>query len=163
MITTTQELPAKALQQGAVKDGVAKNRVPLPSPSPQPPPRIGEGAGVCPPSKYRTAVISKVEENDGMATERKDPREFVEREDSIRGRIVQRTAGRIQRLEVEVIDDMVVIRGCVPSYYLKQLALHGVLDAIGSMSETRIELNIEVCGPSELKSEAPDRVTWLEW
>jgi hypothetical protein len=34
-------------------------------------------------------------------------------------------------LEVEVNDDAVIIRGCAPCYYVKQLALLGALDVLG--------------------------------
>ena len=63
---------------------------------------------------------------------------------TIKQRIVQRTGGRIQMLEVEVIGRRVVVSGCAPSYYLKQLALVGVLDVLGSDDSTQIELNVEV-------------------
>ena len=71
-------------------------------------------------------------------------------EQPIKYRIVQRTARRIQRLEVEVIDKRIVIRGRAPSYYLKQLALQGVLDVLDSEGATSIEINVEVlASPSE--------------
>jgi hypothetical protein len=72
----------------------------------------------------------------------------AEREMTIKNRIVQRAGGRIQKLEAEVVGNCVVIRGCAPSYYLKQLAIQGVLDALGSGSAMPIELNIEVVGSS---------------
>ena len=49
-------------------------------------------------------------------------------------------------LEVEMLNDLVVVRGCVPSYYIKQLALQGVLDVIGSARATGVELNLQVIG-----------------
>ena len=68
-------------------------------------------------------------------------------EDAIKRHIERRTGGRIQGLDVELIDDCVVISGAVPCYYLKQLVLQCVLDQIGSGSATRIELNVQVvCG-----------------
>jgi hypothetical protein len=65
---------------------------------------------------------------------------------AIKHQIVQRTGGRIQMLEVEMLDDAVVIRGCAPCYYIKQLALQGVLDVIGSLRTSRVELNVQVPG-----------------
>jgi len=65
-------------------------------------------------------------------------------EQAIVRQILHRTGGRIQRLEVEVAGDAVIIRGRTPSYYLKQLALQGVLDRLGSAGQMRIELNVEV-------------------
>jgi hypothetical protein len=76
-------------------------------------------------------------------------------EQDIMQRIVQRTGGRIQMLEVETIDSRVVIRGRAPCYHLKQLALQGVLDVLGSGGAIGIELTIEVAAsPSKLEAEA---------
>jgi hypothetical protein len=87
-----------------------------------------------------------------MLTEQVDRPGSLERQQTIKHRIVHRTGGRIRMLEVEVIADKVVIRGCAPCYYLKQLALQGVFEVLGSAGATRIELNVEVVSPS--KSEA---------
>ena len=65
---------------------------------------------------------------------------------AIMRQIVHRTGGRIHMLEVEMLDDTVVIRGCAPCYYVKQLALQGVLDVIGSLRTSRVELNVQVPG-----------------
>jgi hypothetical protein len=73
-------------------------------------------------------------------------RQALER--AIERQLVQRTWGRIRALEVEVIDNRVVVHGRAPSYYVKQLALQGVLDVIESAGAMRIELNIQVGGPS---------------
>jgi hypothetical protein len=67
-------------------------------------------------------------------------------EQAIKHRILQRTGRKIQTLEVEAIGNRVVIRGCAPCYYLKQLALQGVLDVIGSGRPISIELNVRVPG-----------------
>jgi hypothetical protein len=67
---------------------------------------------------------------------------------TIERQIVQRTWGRIQELDVEVTDNQVIVRGRVPSYYLEQLALRGVLDVIEPAGAMRIELNIQVGQPS---------------
>lgn len=73
-----------------------------------------------------------------------DGRWSAEYEAMVKHRIAQRTGGRVQWLEVEVTATQVVIRGCAPSYYVKQLALRGALEALGSAAESRIELNVEV-------------------
>jgi hypothetical protein len=65
---------------------------------------------------------------------------------AIMRQIVHRTGGRIRMLEVEMLDDVVVIRGCASSYYAKQMALRGVLDVIGSLHTSRVELNVHVPG-----------------
>ena len=65
-------------------------------------------------------------------------------EQAIRDQIMKRTGGRIQKLAVEMMENGVVIRGCVACFYLKQLALRGVFDVLGSAANNRIELNVEV-------------------
>jgi hypothetical protein len=66
----------------------------------------------------------------------------------IERQVVQRTWGRIHRLEVEVIDDRVIVHGCTSSYHSKQLALEGVLDVLDSPGPTHVELDIQVgAGP----------------
>jgi hypothetical protein len=67
-------------------------------------------------------------------------------ESAILRQIVQRTGGRIQMLEVEMLNDLVVVRGCVPSYHVKQPVLQGVPDVIGSARATGVELNLQVLG-----------------
>src|SRR5437899_234470 len=49
-----------------------------------------------------------------------------ELEEDLERRIVERTWGRIHRLQVERKGDQVIVRGCSPSYYVKQLALLAV-------------------------------------
>ena len=83
-----------------------------------------------------------------MFTKHEDRPCSADREQRIKRQIVQRTWGRIQMLEVEVTDDRVVVRGCVPCYYLKQLAIQGALDVLGSAPAMRIQPNVEVVGSS---------------
>jgi hypothetical protein len=78
----------------------------------------------------------------GTGSESQPPSKALEL--AIMRRIVQRTDGRIQLLEVEMLDDRVVIRGCAPSYYVKQLALQGILDVIGSTRATEVKLDLPV-------------------
>ena len=73
-------------------------------------------------------------------------------EQAIKEQIVKRTGGRIQMLEVEIMEDCIVIRGSAPCYHLKQLALRGVLDVIGSAGDNRIELNLEVAGVAAVEA-----------
>src|SRR5437879_5434467 len=63
-------------------------------------------------------------------------------EQVIRRRIVQRVGGRLQSLDVKVIDDRVVVSGRAASFHAKQLALQGILDVIGTASTMQIELNL---------------------
>jgi hypothetical protein len=67
-------------------------------------------------------------------------------ERAIQRQINRRTWGRIQALDVEVTDTLIVVRGRAPSYYFKQLALQGVHDLIESSGPMRIEMNINVVG-----------------
>jgi hypothetical protein len=70
-------------------------------------------------------------------------------ERAIERQIMRRAWGRIQALEVEVRDGLIVIRGRAPSYSFKQLALQGVLDLIESAGPMRIEMNaLDVESPS---------------
>jgi hypothetical protein len=64
--------------------------------------------------------------------------EIIERQ------VVQRTWGRIHRLAVEVIGDRVIVHGCTTTYYSKQLALEGALEALGSTDSSHVELDIHV-------------------
>jgi hypothetical protein len=68
----------------------------------------------------------------------------AELEQTIKDRIVQRTGRRIRALKVEWSEGRIVISGYTPNYYLKQLALEGVLDVVGSMSVAPIEFNVQV-------------------
>jgi hypothetical protein len=76
----------------------------------------------------------------------------------IERQIVQRSWGRIHRLQVEVFDDLVIVHGYTQSYHSKQLALEGVLDVTDD--STRVELDIQVGSrpPSAIQSRAYDRV-----
>jgi hypothetical protein len=51
-------------------------------------------------------------------------------ERAIERQAMRRAWGRISELEVEVKDRSIFVRGLAPSYFLKQLALQGVLDLI---------------------------------
>jgi hypothetical protein len=77
-----------------------------------------------------------------MVPKQATPNRRTELAQAIERQIVQRTWGRIHRLQVEIIDDRVVVHGYTQSYYSKQLALEGVLDVIDD--STRVELDIHV-------------------
>jgi hypothetical protein len=47
-------------------------------------------------------------------------------EEAIERHIRQRTWGRVHQLHVEVRDGRAHVRGCAPSYYVKQLAIQAV-------------------------------------
>ena len=65
-------------------------------------------------------------------------------EQTVRNRIAQRTRVHIRTLAVKADSDRVLITGWVPSFYIKQLVIEGVLDAIGRAGNYRIELNVQV-------------------
>ena len=77
------------------------------------------------------------------APQENEPRP-VELEESIKRRIVERTNGRIQGLEVQVTDEVIVIRGQTSSFYIKQLAIEGTLDVIGTDVTRRICASVQV-------------------
>lgn len=64
--------------------------------------------------------------------------------EAIERQIVQRTWGRIHRLQVELIEDRVIVHGCTSTYYSKLLAVEGVLDVLGSSDSARVDLDIQV-------------------
>ena len=68
----------------------------------------------------------------------------AELKDAIERRIVARTGGQIQSLQVDVTGDQIVLAGYASCNYHKQLALQGVFDTIGATRGPRIQLNIEV-------------------
>jgi hypothetical protein len=80
-------------------------------------------------------------------------------ERAIERRIMQRTWGRIQALEVKVSHNQVVIRGRAPSYYVEQLALQGVLDVVEYDGAMRIELNVQVGSPPKNANGGPGQMT----
>jgi hypothetical protein len=66
----------------------------------------------------------------------------------IKHHIAQRTAGRVEKLAVELINDCVVIHGIVPCYYVKQLVLQAALDLGAAEGAKRVELRVQVvCCP----------------
>jgi hypothetical protein len=58
--------------------------------------------------------------------------------------IDERTHGRVRDLCVEMTEDRLIIRGCVNSRHVKQLALDAVIEASNSFA---IELDIRVVRP----------------
>ena len=48
----------------------------------------------------------------------------------VQTRVMESTYGRIRNLQVEEFQGRVLVRGQVPSYHTKQLALHGALELL---------------------------------
>jgi hypothetical protein len=65
-------------------------------------------------------------------------------EEAVKRRIVHRTGGRVETLDVKVIDNRIVIRGCVTSFHLKQRAIHGVFDVIRAHSPGAVEIDMQI-------------------
>jgi hypothetical protein len=65
-------------------------------------------------------------------------------EQAIKDRIVTRTGRRMQALTVERTNRQLVVRGTAPCYYVKQLALQGVLDVLHSDQGARVGFSFQV-------------------
>jgi hypothetical protein len=65
-------------------------------------------------------------------------------ERSVEQQISQRTWGRVHRLHVEMANGRLIVHGNASSYYAKQLALEGAMDALGLTDATTVELDIHV-------------------
>lgn len=59
--------------------------------------------------------------------------------------IQERTWRRVHRLDVEVDDKCIRVRGQTTSYYIKQLTIQAVLDVVGPNISWRIDVDIDVC------------------
>jgi hypothetical protein len=77
-----------------------------------------------------------------LTTSPRSEREHLER--VLERQIEHRTNHRLRRLRVEITDDRVVVHGYCLSYYVKQLALQAVLDALRAVKGPPVDLNIEV-------------------
>jgi hypothetical protein len=69
---------------------------------------------------------------------------FEALEQAIKDRIVNRTGGRMRALAIELTDRALIVRGTAPCYYVKQLALQGVLDVLNPDHRAKIECNFQV-------------------
>ncbi len=58
------------------------------------------------------------------------PEEPMPLETELERQIHSRTGRRIRNLDIELQPERVVLRGRAPTYYLKQLAQHGVRDVL---------------------------------
>ena len=70
--------------------------------------------------------------------------EGSERVARVRSQIMRKTSRRIRHLKVETADDRIVVRGFAPSYYVKQLALHAIFEAMAGAPVGEIVLDVEV-------------------
>jgi hypothetical protein len=58
--------------------------------------------------------------------------------------IVQRTWGRLHQLAVEQIEGRLIVRGCAPSYYVKQLTIQAVLETLAAAGALTRELTVDI-------------------
>jgi hypothetical protein len=79
-----------------------------------------------------------------MLAETSPELERMELEGIIERQIAQRTWGRVRQLRVDVTPDRIVVHGYTSSYYVKQMALEGVLDVLRSGNAMPVELDVEV-------------------
>ena len=72
-------------------------------------------------------------------------------EQAIKLRIVGRTGGRMRALAIQLTEGDLFVRGTAPSYYVKQLALQGVLDVLHGDQETNVGFHFQilVCPPNQ--------------
>lgn len=112
--------------------------------------RAGEGAcpfdGVVLPLRELTVEAPDEESNDVFEplSVPESPPPLGALEQSIRSRIADRTGRRVRALVTELTERELIVRGTVSCYYLKQLALHAALDALGSAREMGVALRFEV-------------------
>jgi hypothetical protein len=66
----------------------------------------------------------------------------AEVERAIEQRIHERTWGRVRNLQVELRDEQVVVHGCTPTYYLKQLALEAAREVLGANRRLFIDIQV---------------------
>jgi hypothetical protein len=79
------------------------------------------------------------------------PSPTAEFADSMEREIIQRTWGRIHRLQVEVWGDRLHVHGYTPTYYVKQLAIQAVLEKQQSIGSPPVDVDIQV-GVGEARS-----------
>ena len=98
-------------------------------------------------------VMEKTPTNELSQSDRGDLAKRIEQQ------IVLNTWGRIHRLEVEVTEHQVTVRGYTGSHYLKQLVLQGVLDILGADTAIPLALDIQV-GSTERNVLQGDNDLW---
>jgi hypothetical protein len=66
---------------------------------------------------------------------------FAELRTDLERRVLERTGRRVRELAIDLEPERIVLRGVAGSYYVKQLAQHGVRDVL---PHVRLENAIEV-------------------
>jgi hypothetical protein len=69
------------------------------------------------------------------------PNDFIGLRDELESRILARTGRRLQNLDINLSSNGVVLRGLAQTFYVKQLAQHGVRDLL---PDIRLENAIQV-------------------
>jgi hypothetical protein len=81
------------------------------------------------------------------------PRSPAGRE-AIKQQILQQTGGRIQMLDIDITATQIVIRGRVPCYHVKQLALRAAQHAIRPEGMGKVVFDVQVMRRPELPRDA---------
>jgi|GEM_PF-5143866 len=62
---------------------------------------------------------------------------------NVEKQISQRTLGQVHNLQIEARDNRVVVRGCTPSYFVKQLAIHAAMEVL-ERKQAPLELDMQL-------------------
>jgi hypothetical protein len=63
---------------------------------------------------------------------------------NVEKQISQRTLGQVHNLQIEARDNRVVVRGCTPSYFVKQLAIHAALEVLEKQAPLELDMQLRV-------------------
>ncbi|HLN32986.1 MAG TPA: hypothetical protein VK395_34975 [Gemmataceae bacterium] len=63
---------------------------------------------------------------------------------TVEQRILRSTRGRIHQLTVEAAADHLTVRAYAPSYFVKQLVIQAVMDALGQPGSVPVDLDVRV-------------------
>ena len=81
--------------------------------------------------------------------------------DFIEQQIVRRTRGGVHQLRVQSEGERLIISGYTSSYYVKQLAIHAILESVEPSMDARLMLDIQVI-PTSLRHIEPAPRAWQD-
>jgi hypothetical protein len=96
---------------------------------------------------------------DAMSAPALVPDGSTELERKIEQHITQQTWGRVHQLQVARLTDRLVIHGYTSSYYIKQLAIRAVCEALGPEQSLQVAVDIHVGNDSPIHTQGRDHVT----
>jgi hypothetical protein len=80
-----------------------------------------------------------------LSAEKESEPRLADLEQAITQRVVERTGRQVGDLNVKIAGEQIVVGGRVVSFHIKQLAIHGVMDAIGLFEESRpLEVDMQI-------------------